>query len=78
MSYESKDLFGEKLGWNIGYEFRESCKTWQVGRESDKILLLALIVRKLCFMPAPKLLSYKHHGINLPSFSVVVILLICR
>ena len=33
--------------------------------------------RKLCFMLTPKLLSYKHHGVNLLSF-LVVILLVCR
>ena len=101
----AKGLFGEKPGWNTGYEFRESSTTWRtgkpgvlqsmgsqrvrhnlapeqhktlkVGRENDKILFLALIVRKLYFMLTPKLLSYKHHGVNLLSF-LVVILRICR
>ena len=28
----AKGLFGEKPGWNTGYEFRESSTTWRTGK----------------------------------------------
>ena len=69
-----QSMGSQRVWYNLA---TEQHKTWKVGRENDKILFLVLIVRKLCFMLTPKLLSYKHHGVNLPAF-LVVILLICR